>query len=188
MRSRKTSELRHRILSIVLAGNQALVIRPKCDQSRWQTGTDEKHPNRVTHDGQGYLPIELEADHYARLAIVWTEKLMDQIDFILKSGVKEVVIDELQFFEPKDAFDALQTLAKHKISATIAGLNLDYKRELLPTIIKCYGLFTQVEHRYASCAKCGNQANFTSRLDKSNQAILQVGDKEYESRCHECFV
>jgi thymidine kinase len=186
MRSSKTSALKQHILSIVLRGDHAVVFRPAGDSQRWNN--DEKHPNRVTHDGQGYLPIEQSPEVYKRLTVVETKLLCDQLDYIKTTKLKEVLVDEFQFFNAKgDAFQFLQTMAKEKISVTIAGLTLNWKREMFHNVVECFGLFTHIEHKYARCNKCGEKATFTAKVDKSKTDILQVGDKEYESRCHACF-
>lgn len=189
MRSRKTSTLKDRILSIVHEGNLAVVLRPQGDSARWQH--DEKHPNRVTHDGQSYLPIELPPEMYKRLAVIETKCLCDQIDHIREMNLSRVLIDEFQFFNTKgDAFDFLTAMAKDRREVIIAGLTLDWKRQMFPSVIECYGMFTEIIQNYAVCTRCGKQATFTAKLDttsKTSKEVFQVGDKEYESRCHACF-
>lgn len=183
MRSSKTSTLKQRILSTVFQGNIAVVLRPLGDSKRW--ANDEK---RVTHDGQSYLPIELKTECYERLKVIETAKLMDQILILRQLKVKQLFIDEFQFFNsPKDATTFLNEMAKDGIAITVAGLTLDWKREMFATVVECYGMFTEIIQNYASCTKCGKPATFTAKLDKTANVVLEMGDKQYESRCHQCF-
>jgi len=187
MRSGKTSTLKNKILALVFEGKLAYVLRPQGDSQRWSQ--DEKHPNRVTHDGLSYLPIDLPKDAYSRLQVVETRKLMDQVDTIRKMKIDEVFIDEFQFFNAlDDARMFLQAMAKDERRVVIAGLTLDWKRTMFAVVLECYGLFTKVLQRYALCTKCGKEASFTAKLDTTSNAVLQMGDKEYESRCHACFI
>jgi len=99
-----------------------------------------------------------------------------------------VFIDEFQFFNAdKDALQFLKHMDQLGINVTIAGLSLNWKRQMFPIVAECYGMFTIIEQRYALCSRCGEQAMFTAKLDQTNTKLLQVGDKEYESRCHACF-
>ncbi len=97
-----------------------------------------------------------------------------------------VGIDEAQFFD-KSLISVAQQLADSGKRVIIAGLDTDYKGEPFGPIPGLMAVAEDVQKVHAICVKCGNLANHSHRLTKSNKLVV-LGEKDvYEPLCRQCF-
>jgi len=99
-----------------------------------------------------------------------------------------VVVDEGQFFPDLDPvtwrwFNVLRR------NVVVGALNSDFKREPFETVSPLYAKATQLQLLSACCARCGQDAPYTKRLNaEQNSTLVMVGGTEtYEARCASCF-
>jgi hypothetical protein len=200
MMAGKTSLIRYHIVREIKAKQDVIVFCFDGMLARWSEEKKEKDPisAKVTHDGGGYLgdsiqdPIERQ-----RLHVCYTSNLSEknaQLTNLLQLYPKAMaIVDEIQFFQPAET----ETFLKRELdnrSLVGVGLNLDWKKQMFPTIVMCFGYANRVKQKRATCSRCGKKANFTKRVLKENEEKekqqLNVVDilATYEPRCLECFI
>lgn len=103
---------------------------------------------------------------------------------ILTPEIKEIYIDEVQFFGP-NINQVISDLNFQGIRVVAAGLDRDYMgRDFgpMPQLKKQAGNVLELK---AKCAVCGNAANNTYRTSDSEQLLLIGHSDSYEARCRE---
>jgi len=104
----------------------------------------------------------------------------------LEQGVKVVGIDEAQFFD-NSIVEVVQFLANHGVRVIIAGLDTDYLGKPFGPMPALMAIAEDVQKVHAICVKCGNLANHSHRLSKSDDLVV-LGEKDiYEPLCRDCF-
>ena len=99
----------------------------------------------------------------------------------------EVVgIDEAQFFDEK-LVDICSKLADGGKRVIVAGLDQDYLGRPFHPLPELLAIAEYITKTLAICVKCGNPANRTQRLVKSDKEILVGAKGIYEARCRNCF-
>lgn len=97
-----------------------------------------------------------------------------------------VGIDEAQFFD-HSLVDVAQKLADSGIRVIIAGLDTDYLGKPFGPMPDLLAIAEDVQKVHAICVKCGNLANHSHRLSKSNELVV-LGEKDiYEPLCRKCY-
>ena len=107
---------------------------------------------------------------------------------MLKVGpdVQVVGIDEAQFF-PDSLVEVCQQLANRGIRVIAAGLDTDYLGKPFGPMPRLMAVAEDVQKVHAICVKCGNLANHSHRLLKSDDLVV-LGEKDiYEPLCRECY-
>lgn len=102
------------------------------------------------------------------------------------ADVQVVGIDEAQFFGP-EIVDVCQTLANRGVRVIVAGLDTDFLGKPFGAMPALMAVAEDVQKVHAICVKCGNLANHSHRLSKSEDLVL-LGEKDvYEPLCRDCY-
>ena len=102
------------------------------------------------------------------------------------SDIEVVGIDEAQFFG-EDLVEVCQTLANRGVRVIIAGLDTDFLGKPFGPMPALMAVAEDVQKVHAICVKCGNLANHSHRLSKSEDLVV-LGEKDvYEPLCRECY-
>ena len=164
MFSGKTEELIRRLKRARFANQKIAIFKP---------GIDVRYSEEevVSHDSNRLVskPIADAA-----------EMLMIEPD------VKVVGVDEAQFFGDNIVAVAKE-LADRGVRVIIAGLDTDYLGKPFGPMPALMAVAEDVQKVHAICVKCGNLANHSHRLSKS-QDLVVLGEKDiYEPLCRECY-
>ncbi|MBQ0123065.1 MAG: thymidine kinase [Bacteroidales bacterium] len=164
MFSGKTEELIRRLKRAKFANQHVEIFKPKIDV---RYSEDEV----VSHEGNSIMSTPVDSPE----AIL-----------LLTSNVDVVGIDEAQFFD-EGIVDVVQTLANRGIRVIVAGLDMDYLGKPfgpMPTLMAIAEYVTKV---HAICVRCGDLAQHSHRLSKSDK-LVELGEKDiYEPICRHCF-
>lgn len=164
MFSGKTEELIRRLKRARFANQKIAIFKPGIDV-RYSEG------EVVSHDANRLVskPIADAA-----------EMLMIEPD------VKVVGVDEAQFFGDNIVAVAKE-LADRGVRVIVAGLDTDYLGKPFGPMPALMAIAEDVQKVHAICVKCGNLANHSHRLSKS-QDLVVLGEKDiYEPLCRECY-
>ena len=164
MFSGKTEELIRRLKRARFANQKIAIFKP---------GIDVRYSEEevVSHDANRLVskPIADAA-----------EMLMIEPD------VKVVGVDEAQFFGDNIVAVAKE-LADRGVRVIVAGLDTDYLGKPFGPMPALMAIAEDVQKVHAICVKCGNLANHSHRLSKS-QDLVVLGEKDiYEPLCRECY-
>ena len=97
-----------------------------------------------------------------------------------------VGIDEAQFFG-ENLVEVVQTLANKGKRVIIAGLDTDFKGKPFGPMPALMAIAEDVQKVHAICVRCGNLANHSHRLTKSDKLVV-LGEKDvYEPLCRQCY-
>ena len=170
MFSGKSEELIRRLRRAEIAGQRALIVKPRIDD-RYDIG------HVVSHAG-------------AKMRAVAVAKPEDIPGLV--EGYDVVGVDEVQFFD-FEIIDAISDLIDDGARVVAAGLAQDFRGQpfgAMPTLL-CVAEF--VDKLEAVCHRCGGPATMTQRLVDGEPApfggeTIQVGALDsYEARCRACF-
>lgn len=104
----------------------------------------------------------------------------------IPSEIQVVGIDEAQFFG-ENLVEVCQTLANRGVRVIIAGLDADFLGNPFGPMPNLMAVAEDVQKVHAICVKCGNLANHSHRLSKSEDLVV-LGEKDvYEPLCRECY-
>ncbi len=104
----------------------------------------------------------------------------------IPSDIDVVGIDEAQFFND-ELIDVCQTLANRGVRVIIAGLDTDYLGKPFGPMPALMAIAEDVRKVHAICVKCGDLANHSHRLSKSDDLVV-LGEKDvYEPLCRRCY-
>lgn len=102
------------------------------------------------------------------------------------ADVQVVGIDEAQFFGP-EIVEVCQKLANRGVRVIVAGLDTDFLGKPFGAMPALMAVAEDVQKVHAICVKCGNLANHSHRLSKSEDLVL-LGEKDvYEPLCRDCY-
>ena len=123
----------------------------------------------VTHDLIKYDSIECQnlSDYFEKL------KNYDVIG-----------IDEGQFFI--DLVEICEKLALLKKIVIVAALNADFRMEPFPVISQLISKADKIKLMKAYCFNCHNDANFSLRIEESNETVLIGAGEAYKPACRDC--
>jgi thymidine kinase len=165
MFSGKTEELIRRLRRAVIAKQKVQIFKPAID-NRYSSKHIVSH-NNVKMVSQ---PVENAAE------------LLQNVE----SDTDVVGIDEAQFFD-SNLVEICNRLADKGKRVIVAGLDQDYLGRPFHPMPELLAVAEYITKTLAICMKCGEPANKTQRLVKSNKEIL-LGEKDiYEARCRNCF-
>ena len=164
MFSGKTEELIRRLKRAKFANQHVEIFKPKID-------VRYSEEEVVSHEGNSIMSTPVDS----------SEAIL-----LLTSNVDVVGIDEAQFFD-EGIVDVVQTLANRGIRVIVAGLDMDYLGKPfgpMPTLMAIAEYVTKV---HAICVRCGDLAQHSHRLSKSDK-LVELGEKDiYEPICRHCF-
>ncbi|MBR6270117.1 MAG: thymidine kinase [Bacteroidales bacterium] len=104
-----------------------------------------------------------------------------------KAGDAKVIgIDEAQFFDG-GIVDVVQALADRGVRVIIAGLDMDYLGKPFGPMPALMAVAEDVLKVHAICVRCGDLAQYSHRLSKSDK-LVELGEKDiYEPICRACY-
>ncbi len=108
-------------------------------------------------------------------------------NILLLSGNVDVIgIDEAQFFDENLA-DVCNQLANNGTRVVVAGLDMDFRGKPFGPIPALMAEAEYVTKVHAICMQCGNLAQYSHRITKSDKLVLLGEKDEYEPLCRVCF-
>lgn len=165
MFSGKTEELIRRLKRARFANQKIAIFKPAVDI---RYSEDEV----VSHDSHSLRSTPVDK----------AEKILT----LSPADVQVVGIDEAQFFGP-EVVDVCQTLANRGVRVIVAGLDTDFLGKPFGVMPALMAVAEDVQKVHAICVKCGNLANLSHRLSKSEDLVL-LGEKDvYEPLCRDCY-
>ena len=106
---------------------------------------------------------------------------------LLSSDVDVVGIDEAQFFD-ESLVDVCRELADRGVRVIVAGLDMDFTGKPFGPMPALMATAEYVDKVHAICVHCGNPAQHSHRLAKSEKLVM-LGEKDtYEPVCRHGFV
>lgn len=108
-------------------------------------------------------------------------------NILLLSGNVDVIgIDEAQFFDD-NLVNVCNQLANNGSRVIVAGLDMDFRGKPFGPIPALMAQAEYVTKVHAICMKCGNLAQYSHRITKSDKLVLLGEKDEYEPLCRVCF-
>ncbi|MBO4768233.1 MAG: thymidine kinase [Bacteroidales bacterium] len=164
MFSGKTEELIRRMRRAVFANLKTAIFKPAIDVRYSDCDV-------VSHDAKALrsTPVKSAAE------------ILD------KAGDAKVIgIDEAQFFD-EGIVDVVQKLADRGVRVIIAGLDMDYLGKPFGPMPALMAVAEDVLKVHAICVRCGDLAQYSHRLSKSDK-LVELGEKDiYEPICRACY-
>lgn len=105
---------------------------------------------------------------------------------LLTGNVDVVGIDEAQFFD-NNLVNVCNQLANNGIRVIVAGLDMDYLGKPFGPIPALMAEAEYVTKVHAICMQCGNLAQYSHRMVKSDKLVLLGETTEYEPLCRVCY-
>ena len=164
MFSGKTEELIRRLRRAQIARQRVSIIKPLID-------TRYSGEHIVSHDGTS-LPSATVA-----LAGDITQHA---------EGVDVIGIDEAQFFDVS-LVGVCEELAGRGMRVIVAGLDQDYLGQPFEPMPQLLAVAEYITKTLAICVVCGNPANRTQRVTRSDARVLVGAAEAYEARCRRCW-
>ena len=172
MFSGKSTELARRIRRHKVANRQCLVVKYAGD-TRYEDepGARDTKGHVITHDRQS-------------LAAVPCSKLADVSNIVHAFDV--VGVDEGQFFG--DLAECCEAWARAGKTVIVAALDATFQREPFNDVLSLVPIAEQVTKLSAVCARCGDDAAFTKRVNTASKRLELIGGAEcYAASCRRCF-
>jgi len=164
MFSGKTEELIRRLKRAKIAKLKVEIFKPAMD-------TRYSLAEVVSHDENSILSTPVE----------------NSGNIMLMTGDVHVIgIDEAQFFD-NGLIDVSIGLANMGIRVIIAGLDMDFKGKPFGPIPGLMAVADHITKVHAICMRCGDVAQFSHRLSKTEKLVLLGEKDEYEPLCRSCF-
>ncbi len=169
MFSGKSEELIRRLRRAEIAGQRALIVKPRIDD-RYDIG------HVVSHAGAKMRAVAVGRP--------------EEIDG-LADGYDAVGIDEVQFFAPT-IVDVIERLIARGTRVVVAGLDQDFRGLPFGSLPELLCRAELVDKLQAVCHRCGGPATMTQRLvgglpARADGETIVVGALDsYEARCRSC--
>ncbi len=164
MFSGKTEELIRRVRRAHIAKQKVIVFKPEID-------TRFSNNKIVSHSEQSHTSVSIKT----------ANDILEMADEYQVIG-----IDEAQFFS-SDLIDICNTLANQGKRVIIAGLDQDYRGAPFEPVPQLLAIAEYITKTLAICMVCGNPADRTQRITKSQERVLVGAKDHYEARCRKCF-
>ncbi len=164
MFSGKTEELIRRIRRAQIAKQKVILFKPVMD--------DRYASNHVvSHDQR-------------KIEAVPVRKAKEILS--LAAEYEVVGIDEGQFLG-MELVSVCETLANSGKRVIVSGLDQDYRGVPFEPMPQLLAIAEYITKSLAICMVCGNPANRSQRLVKSQERVVVGGTETYEARCRKCF-
>ncbi|MGE5394859.1 MAG: thymidine kinase [Candidatus Saccharibacteria bacterium] len=165
MFSGKTEELIRRLKRAKIAKLKVEIFKPAID-TRYSVS------EVVSHDENAILSTPVETSG----------------NIILLAGDVDVIgVDEAQFFD-NGLVDVCVTLANQGIRVIVAGLDMDFKGKPFGPIPGLMAVADHITKVHAICMRCGDVAQFSHRISKTEKLVLLGEKDEYEPLCRSCYI
>ena len=169
MFSGKSEELIRRLRRAEIAGQRALIVKPRIDD-RYDIG------HVVSHAGAKMRAV----------AVARPDEIRGLVD-----GYDVVGVDEVQFFPP-EIVGVIESLVDRGMRVVVSGLDQDFRGLPFGSMPELLCRAELVDKLQAVCHRCGGPATMTQRLvdgkaAPADGATIVVGALEqYEARCRNC--
>jgi thymidine kinase len=163
----KSSELLKRLLFLEHGGHKVLVLKPVIDD-RYDANSIVTH-NQLKHQALAVIDLELVKDNYT----------------IKPYNFNTIFIDEVQFFDKKEAVWFVEECLREGVNVVCSGLDQDSRGVPFDTTARLLALADNVLKIKAFCNICGLEASKTQRLRATGGRVAVGGAESYEPRCHE---
>ena len=165
MFSGKSEELIRRLRRAQIAKRKVQIFKPRID-------------NRYGDDHiTSHSAMQIQAENVGS-----SRELLDKV----RPDTEVVGIDEGQFFDP-ELPAVCTTLADQGKRVIVAGLDQDYLGKPFEPMPQLLAIAEYITKTLAICVVCGDPANHTQRLVRSNDRVLVGASGLYEARCRHCF-
>jgi thymidine kinase len=165
MFSGKTEELIRRLKRAKIARLKVEIFKPSID-TRYSVS------EVVSHDENAIVSTPVDTSG----------------NIILLAGDVDVIgIDEAQFFD-NGLIDVCVTLANQGIRVIVAGLDMDFKGKPFGPIPGLMAVADHITKVHAICMRCGDVAQFSHRISKTEKLVLLGEKDEYEPLCRSCYI
>ena len=165
MFSGKSEELIRRLRRAQIAKRKVQIFKPKID--------NRYSDDHITSHSDMRIPSVNLSSSRELLAQVLDE-------------TEVVGIDEGQFFD-SELPAVCSTLADQGKRVIVAGLDQDYLGKPFEPMPQLLSIAEYITKTLAICMVCGEPANHTQRLVKSQELVLVGATDAYEARCRRCF-
>jgi thymidine kinase len=169
MFSGKSEELIRRLRRAEIAGQKALIVKPRIDD-RYDIG------HVVSHAGAKMRAV----------AVARPEEILGIAD-----GYDAVGIDEVQFFS-REIVLVIERLVDRGARVVVAGLDQDFRGLPFGSLPELLCRAELVDKLQAVCHRCGGPATMTQRLvdgwpaAADGETIVVGALDSYEARCRAC--
>lgn len=165
MFSGKTEELIRRLRRAQFANQKIAIFKPAIDKR--------------------YSDVEVVSHDFHKIKSTPVTAASEMLD--VPEDIQVVGVDEAQFFD-ESLVDVCQTLANRGVRVIVAGLDTDFKGVPFGPIPMLMAVAEDVQKVHAICVRCGSLANYSHRLNKSEDLVL-LGEKDvYEPLCRDCYM
>jgi len=169
MFSGKSEELIRRLRRAEIAGQRALIVKPRVDD-RYDIGHVVSHAGATMRAVAVSAPVDIPG---------------------LVDGYDVVGVDEVQFFASEIVL-VIDTLVERGMRVVASGLDQDFRGRPFGSMPELLCRAELVDKLQAVCHRCGGPATMTQRLvdghpAPADGATIVVGALEqYEARCRIC--
>lgn len=165
MFSGKTEELIRRLRRAQFANQKIAIFKPAIDKR--------------------YSDVEVVSHDFHKIKSTPVTAASEMLN--VPEDIQVVGVDEAQFFD-ESLVDVCQTLANRGVRVIVAGLDTDFKGVPFGPIPMLMAVAEDVQKVHAICVRCGGLANYSHRLNKSEDLVL-LGEKNvYEPLCRDCYL
>ena len=165
MFSGKTEEVIRRLRRAQFANQKIAIFKPAIDKR--------------------YSDVEVVSHDFHKIKSTPVTAASEMLD--VPGDIQVVGVDEAQFFD-ESLVDVCQTLANRGVRVIVAGLDTDFKGVPFGPIPMLMAVAEDVQKVHAICVRCGGLANYSHRLNKSEDLVL-LGEKNvYEPLCRDCYL
>ena len=165
MFSGKTEELIRRLRRAQFANQKIAIFKPAIDKR--------------------YSDVEVVSHDFHKIKSTPVTAASEMLD--VPGDIQVVGVDEAQFFD-ESLVDVCQTLANRGVRVIVGGLDTDFKGVPFGPIPMLMAVAEDVQKVHAICVRCGGLANYSHRLNKSEDLVL-LGEKNvYEPLCRDCYL
>lgn len=165
MFSGKSEELIRRLRRAQIARRKVQVFKPHID--------DRYGHGHITSHSDMRLPSE---------SLERSRELLE----LVADDTEVVGIDEGQFFDA-ELPAVCNELAQRGKRVIVAGLDQDYLGRPFEPMPQLLAIAEYITKTLAICMVCGEPANHTQRLVRSQERVLVGATGAYEARCRRCF-
>lgn len=136
-----------------------------------------------------------DTDIVSRIGIKTKAIALENLDnYSPKKGTQFLLIDEVQFFSPKDIDKLVKIADSSKITIFCYGLKVDSNGDLFPTSAKLISVADELHCMETVCEmpRCREMASHHIRFDANGNVVrngtsVEVGASQYKSVCRKHF-
>ena len=155
--------------------------------------------NRTKNKWEAIKPLKDDRDSttniISRIGIETKATALENLDnYTPKKGTQFLLIDEVQFFSPKDIEKLVKIADSSKITILCYGLKIDSNGDLFPTSAKLISVADELHCMETVCEmpRCCEMASHHLRFDLNGNVVrggpsVEVGASQYKSVCRKHF-